>query len=98
MIDLYESTSLRWSFTNQFGDTVYSEIQLARRGLWKGYFDLDNANKLDKFVLIWVDRERRYFTSNTSSLRPDLPYTRDRIIQVDDSPNADPVCVEFEIN
>ena len=27
-----------------------------------------------------------------------MPYTRDRLIQVDDSPNVDPVCVEFDIN
>ena len=27
-----------------------------------------------------------------------MPYTRDRLIQVDDSPNVDPVRVEFDIN
>ena len=27
-----------------------------------------------------------------------MKYARDRLRQVDDSPNADPVCVEFEIN
>ena len=53
---------------------------------------------MDKFTFVWVDRERRYFISNASSLKPGMPYARYRLIQVDDSPNADPVCVEFEIN
>ena len=75
-----------------------SEIELARRGLWKGYFAQHNEKKLDKFAFVWVDRDRRYFTSNTSSLKPSLPCARDRLRQVDDSPNAYPVYVEFEKN
>ena len=31
-------------------------------------------------------------------MKPGLPYARDRLRQVDDSPNVDPVCVEFDIN
>ena len=27
-----------------------------------------------------------------------MPYARERLIKLDDSPNADPVCVEFDIN
>ena len=46
-----------------------SEIELSRRGMWKGYFALDNKNKLEKFAFVWVDRDRRYFISNTSSAR-----------------------------
>ena len=45
-----------------------SEIELSWEGLWKGYFALDNKKNLDKFAFVWVDRERRYFISNTSSL------------------------------
>ena len=71
------------------------EIELARRGLWKGYVDLGNKKKLDKFAFVWVDRYRRYLISNTSSLKPCIPYARDRLIQVDDSPNVDPVLVGF---
>ena len=74
------------------------EIELARRGLWKGYFSLSNEKKLDKFALVWVDKDRRYFISNTSSLKPGIPYARERLIHMDDSTNADPVPVEFEIN
>ena len=53
---------------------------------------------MDKFVLVWVDREQRYFISNTSSLKPGMSYANYRLRQVYDTPNADPVCVEFEIN
>ena len=77
--------------------TLY-EIELAHRGMRKGYFDLDNEKNLDKLAFIWVDRDRRYFISNTSSLKPGMPYARDRLRQVYDSPNADPFSVEFDIN
>ena len=32
-----------------------SEIELVRRGLWRGYFHLDNKKKLDKLAFVWVD-------------------------------------------
>ena len=75
-----------------------SEIELVRMGMWKGYFALNNEKKLGKFFFVWVDRDWRYFISNTSSLKPGMPYARDKLIQVDYIPNADTVCVEFEIN
>ena len=75
-----------------------SEIEITRSGMWKGYFSLDKENKLEIFAFIWVDRERRYFICNTSSLKPGMIYARNRLIQVYDIPNEDPVCVEFEIN
>ena len=75
-----------------------SEIELARRGMWKGYFSIDNKKKFDKLSYVWVDRDWGYFIYNTTSLKPVVPYARDRLIQVDDSPNTDPVRVEFEIN
>ena len=75
-----------------------SEIELARRGMRKGYFAIDNGKKVDKFFFVWIDRDRRYLISNTSSLKPGMPYEMDRLRQLDDSPNADPVRVEFEIN
>ena len=84
--------------TRGLGMTKTFEIELARRGLWKVYFALDNKKKLDKFDFIWVDRDRMYFISNTSYFKSGMPYERDRLRQLDYSPNADPVCVEFEIN
>ena len=75
-----------------------SDIELARRGLWKGYLALDNEKKLEKFAFVWVGRYRRYFISNTSSMKPGIPYARESLIQVNDIPNADPARVEFDIN
>ena len=75
-----------------------SEIGISKRGLLKGCFDLDNEKKLEKFALVWVDRDRRYFISNTSPLKPGMPYSRVRLRQLDGSPNADPFCVYFGIN
>ena len=51
-----------------------SEIELARRGLWRGYFYLDNKKRLDKFAFVWVDRYWGYFIYNTPSLKPGVPY------------------------
>ena len=47
---------------------------------------------------VMIDRYRRYFISNISSLKYGMPYARERLRQVDDIPNADTVCVDFEIN
>ena len=69
------------------------EIELARRGLWKGYFSLDNKKKLEKLAFVWVDRDWGCFIYNTPSFKPGVSYARDRLRQVDDSPNADPVRV-----
>ena len=66
--------------------------------MWKVQFSLDNKKELDKSALTWVEMDRRYFIYNTSSLKPGLPYTKDRLRQVDDSPNENQFCVEFDIN
>ena len=57
----------------------FSEVELSRRGLWKGYFYLDKKKKLDKFAFVWVGRERWYFISNTSYLKPVMIYERYRL-------------------
>ena len=75
-----------------------SEIELTRRVLWKVYFAIDNKKKLNKFSLVCVDRYQRYFIYNTSYLKPGITYARDRLRQLDEIPNADPVFVEFDIN
>ena len=54
--------------TRGFCTKKLPEIEIARRGMWKGYFALDNKKKLDKFSLVWVDRDQMYFISNNSSL------------------------------
>ena len=74
------------------------EIDLSRRGLWKGYFVIDNKKDLEKYAFVWVDKDRRYFISNTSLSKPGITYVMYRIRQVDNIYNADPVRVEFDIN
>ena len=74
-----------------------SEIELARRDLWKGCLYPNNEKKLGKFAFIGVDRHRRYFIYNTSSLKPGIPYAWDSLRQLDGSPNEDTVCVDFDI-
>ena len=75
-----------------------SQIELAQKGLWKGCFDLDNEKKLEKFAFVWVDRDWRYFILDSSSLKPGMPYSRDRIRQLGGIPNSNTFCFEFEIN
>ena len=77
--------------TRGFCMEIFFEIELAWRVLRKDYFSLDNNNKLEKFSLVWVYRDRWYFIPNTSSLKPGMQYSRYRLRQLDDS-------VEFEIN
>ena len=84
--------------TKDFCMEKLTKIEFSRRSLWKGYFTLDNEKEFDKFALIWVDRYRSYFISNISSLKPGMLYAKERLGQLDGSPNKDPVCVEFEIN
>ena len=36
----------------------FSDIELACRGLCKGYFALNNKKKLEKSSFIWVDKDR----------------------------------------
>ena len=98
VIYLDEVFSLQWNFTNKFGDTAYLDTELARKGVWKGYLALDNKNKLDNFSFVWVERDRSYSISNTSSLKPGLTYIKESLRQVYDSPNVDPVFVEFDIS
>ena len=65
--------------TRGFCMDKFSEVELSRRGLWKGYFYLDKKKKLDKFAFVWVGRERWYFISNTSYLKPVMIYERYRL-------------------
>ena len=76
----------------------FSEIYIARRGLRKGYVDIHNEKKLDKFSFVWVDIYQRYLIYNTSSLKPGMQYERERLKQLDDITNVDIVRVKFEIN
>ena len=64
----------------------------------EGILSIGNEKNLDKLSFVWFDIYRRYLISNTLSLKTGMSYARDKLRQVDDSPNADPVRVYFEIN
>ena len=73
--------------------------QFNGRGQWKGLFHEGNgtADDPDLMAFTWVDRERRYFISNTSNLRPAPPIERRRLRQVDQTENASPEHVDLLI-
>jgi hypothetical protein len=51
------------------------------RGQWKGVVHkIDGHDTL--YAFMWVDRDRRYFITNTSSLRPGIPWVRQRRRQI----------------
>ena len=77
-----------------------SELELKERGDWKGYYTCNVDSPDDesgKFAFVWMDRDRRYFIANHSSLLPGKPCTRERLRQVSTAPNAAPEHVELEI-
>ena len=65
--------------------------QFDNRGEWKALYHHGNGTTEDPDLLAfsWVDRDLRYFISNTSNLRPG-PTIDCRLHQVDKSPNAPP--------
>ncbi|KAG7341012.1 transposase IS4 [Nitzschia inconspicua] len=64
--------------------TWLSSVELSNRGDHKGLVHLDNDGNPDMMAFVWVDRERRYFISNCSSLVEGDPHVRNRWRQVDD--------------
>ena len=70
-------------------------LEFDQRGEWKG---LGNATT-SMYAFVWVDCNRRYFITNTSSLAHGNPYTRVRKGQVEPIESQEPpVRVEFTIN
>ena len=78
--------------TKGFPYAQLSSKQFGGKGEWFGYFhDGDNtAMDPDMLAFGWVDRDRRYFISTVSNLRPAPPIMRDRWRQVDRTPDAEP--------
>ena len=83
--------------TRRYPMKALSEIELVDRGDFRGLVSVgDGSNSLLAFV--WMDRDRRYFISTTSSLANGVPYSRERWRQVDvTTPNAPPERVELTI-
>jgi len=59
----------------EFLITYLSIVELTQKGDYKSVVNIsDDGYKLLAFV--WVNRERRYFISNCSSISSGTPYTR----------------------
>ena len=89
-------------FVVQAGVEPIEELKTAQfdsRGEWKALYHHGNGTTEDPDLLAfgWVDRDRRYFISNTSNLRPGQTIDRRRLRQVDKSPNAPPEHVDLRI-
>ena len=79
----------------QFPMAYLQALEFDKRGEWKG---LRNATT-SMCAFVWVDCNRRYFITNTSSLSHRTPYTRvqkRQVVPVDSQ--EPPVRVEFTIN
>ena len=67
--------------TKQFPMEYLSHLELATRGLWKGVVHRQDGQDV-LYAFVWVDRDRRFFITNTLSLAAGRPYTRRRMRQV----------------
>ena len=83
--------------TKKYPQAYLSSLPMNDRGEWKGVNTIINGTSLYAFVL--VDRNRRYFITNTSSLCHGRHYVRRRLRQVEAlSTNEEPVQQTFTIN
>ena len=62
-----------------------------------GIVSHDAATDTDLLAFVWVDRDRRYLISTTSSLAAGRPCFRKRWRQVDKTPNAPPTLVDVVV-
>ena len=85
------------SATRQFPMTYLSQVELQDRGDRKGLVTRGGNEQPSLLAFVWMDRQRRYFIANTSSLDAGTPYTRVRWRQVDDAPSAEPTRVELTV-
>ena len=81
--------------SKQFPMSYLHALEFDKRGEWKG---LRNATT-SMYAFVWVDRNRRYFITNTSSLSHSTPYKRVQKRQVAPIESQEPPArVEFTIN
>ena len=83
--------------TKGFPLKTLQSIELEKRGDYRGLWTKDKHQEVERFAFVWMDRERRNFISNTSSLDEGKPYKRTRFRQEDKAKDADPEHVTFEI-
>ena len=83
--------------TRGYPQSWLSTREFAERGNRKGLICYDEHGIPELLAFVWMDRDRRYFISNTSSLDEGRPYHRQRWRQVDPAPNAEPERVDLVV-
>ena len=84
--------------TKEFPQQFLSIVELAQKGDYKGVVSIDPVTNYTLLAFVWVDRERRYFISNCSSLSQGNPFIRVSRRQVDNiQSNIEPDRVEISI-
>ena len=83
--------------TRRFPQSYLSQLEMEARGEVRGVICKGDDDRPLMMAFVWMDRDRRYFISNRSSLEPGEPYVRNRWRQVDTTPNAEPERVQLEI-
>ena len=58
--------------SKQFSMSCLQALEFYKRGEWKGL----RRDTTSMFAFVWVDRNRRYFITNTYSLSHGTSYTR----------------------
>ena len=95
---ILESVSLVLS--RQLLDSIHCSTCLtwSYRGDFRGVVTLHPNGAPSRLAFVWMDRDRRYFISNTSSLAEGAPYIRERWRQVAEvETNEEPQMTELTI-
>ncbi len=84
--------------TRHFPQQHLSTIELQNRGDYKGVITMDTNGSPNQLAFVWMDRDRRYFIANTSSIAAGTPWTRERWRQDDPvDTNEEPTHQELTI-
>ena len=71
------------SATKRFPMQYLSELEFTQRGQGKGVVMNGDDGQKSCYAFVWVDRDRRYFITNTLSLRPGHAIERKRMRQME---------------
>jgi hypothetical protein len=83
--------------TRRYPLPYLSSLELVNRGDRVGLTAKGPDGEPSMLAFVWMDRNRRYFITNCSSLQEGAPYSRIRWRQVDTTANADAQRVELTI-
>jgi len=83
--------------TKQYPMIYLQNLELGGRGKYKVVASFNNHRLAELLAVLWVDRERRYFISNTEGVSSGEPQYRRRRRQAEDDPFAESTKKEIEI-